>query len=140
MIPLGYYGENDAYYHRIFCNLGPYEEAKEEHYRESPTHGVVKNDRHETESLSMEEFQAIMNERMKPLQVTASNPKWAALFRINERKANGFRRGRAFVMGGKALNARASFVILTEQVQMPLIAILWWVDRASTLDSKMVNI
>lgn len=77
---------------RIFGNLGSYELDKAE--RHSPTHGV------ESE-LSLEDLQKILDERLAPLKVTATNPTWISNFRINERKANGFRRGHAFVIGGK---------------------------------------
>lgn len=48
----------------------------------------------------MDEMHTLMRERMKPLEVTLSNPIWNAIFRINERKANGFRSKRAFLIGG----------------------------------------
>lgn len=43
----------------------------------------------------------IVAKRVAPLELIPTDPTWLTIFRINERKANGYRRGRLFVMGGK---------------------------------------
>lgn len=43
----------------------------------------------------------IIAKRVAPMELIPTNPTWLTIFRINERKANGYRRGRLFVMGGK---------------------------------------
>ncbi|ORZ03014.1 FAD-binding monooxygenase, partial [Syncephalastrum racemosum] len=89
LFPLKVY-EDGSVRVRAFGNLGSYELDKTE--RNSSTHGI------ESE-LSLEDLQKVIDERLAPLKVTVTDPTWISNFRINERKANGFRRGRAFVMG-----------------------------------------
>lgn len=79
---------------RIACNLGFYELSD----KKETTHGISRN---EQETLTLEEIRDIVAKRVAPLELIPTNPTWLTIFRINERKANGYRRGRMFVMGGK---------------------------------------
>ena len=94
MIPIGY-RENGEYYFRVVANLGPFEISKDQ---KRTTHGI-----HQEEPFTLEDLQNIMDKRLHPLQIVGKNPTWLAQFRINERKANGFRRNRAFLVGGAKL-------------------------------------
>ncbi|KAI8367470.1 FAD-binding monooxygenase [Radiomyces spectabilis] len=71
------------------------------HTDSSVTHGIASQAQSNT-LIELETIQKIIDERMKPLQITAADPIWMTYFRVNERKANGFRRTRAFVMGDAA--------------------------------------
>ncbi|KAI9317951.1 FAD binding domain-containing protein [Dichotomocladium elegans] len=84
-------------YFRFFGNLGPYEVSGEEKHR--VTHGLVaKSD----ESFTLEQLNTLLAKHMASLDVKAIDPSWITIFRINERIANGFRRGRAFLIGDSA--------------------------------------
>jgi 2-polyprenyl-6-methoxyphenol hydroxylase-like FAD-dependent oxidoreductase len=48
-----------------------------------------------------EEMLQMLAERSGPFKVKVTKIRWLTKFGVNERKANGFRRGRAFVMGGR---------------------------------------
>lgn len=71
-----------------------------------PTTSKDKNDNvsygiHTGAPFSIEEVQAMIQERSGMFEMKAVDPVWITKFGINERKANGFRRRRAFIMGGK---------------------------------------
>lgn len=53
--------------------------------------------------LTLEKVKEIINERMVGLETNIVSSSWISYFYINERIANGFRRGRAFVIGGNRL-------------------------------------
>ncbi|KAI8148753.1 FAD binding domain-containing protein [Fennellomyces sp. T-0311] len=90
-------GEKDGrVYYRIFANLSPYEQAPNSHGKR-PTHGLSRDDH-----LSPEEAQEILKERVSPFDITVRPVNGFSIFRINERKANGYRRNRAFLMGDAA--------------------------------------
>ncbi|KAI7886318.1 hypothetical protein K492DRAFT_187760 [Lichtheimia hyalospora FSU 10163] len=91
-IPL--HGPNSNHF-RIACNLGFYELTD----KKEPTHGISRN---EQEALTLEEIRDIVAKRVAPLELIPTDPTWLTIFRINERKANGYRRGRMFVMGDAA--------------------------------------
>ncbi|KAI9499420.1 FAD binding domain-containing protein [Zychaea mexicana] len=91
-IPIG--KRNGKQYFRVVGNLGPYEVDESDR----TTHGVVQ----EEHGFTLEQLQNIMTERLHPLEVVAQEPLWLTEFRINERKANGFRRKRAFLIGDAA--------------------------------------
>ncbi|KAI8148755.1 FAD binding domain-containing protein [Fennellomyces sp. T-0311] len=91
-------GEKDGqFYYRMFGNLEAYQLESDKSDLKDPTHGISRND-----SVSLEEVQTIVNKRLSPLQVTVKDINGLSIFRINERKAHGFRRNRAFVMGDAA--------------------------------------
>ncbi|KAF7721196.1 hypothetical protein EC973_005114 [Apophysomyces ossiformis] len=94
-IPLGPLMEDSRQYFRIIMNMGPYEESSPDAAR--PSHGII-----DREPMNLEEIQKIMHDRMTGFNISASDPIWSSYFKINERKANGFRRNRAFVMGDAA--------------------------------------
>jgi 2-polyprenyl-6-methoxyphenol hydroxylase-like FAD-dependent oxidoreductase len=54
-----------------------------------------------TEPFTMEELQTLIDQRSGIFKFKAEEPLWLTRFGVNERKANGFRRGRAFIMGGR---------------------------------------
>ncbi|KAI8142976.1 FAD-binding monooxygenase [Fennellomyces sp. T-0311] len=93
VVPIGK-GANGQYYFRVVANLGPYEIDEN---KGKTTHGI-----HQEEPFTLEELQAIMEKRLHPLEIVAKNPVWITQFRINERKASGFRRDRAFLIGDAA--------------------------------------
>ncbi|KAG0189103.1 hypothetical protein DFQ28_003902 [Apophysomyces sp. BC1034] len=95
VIPLGPVTGDSRQYFRVIINMGPYERSTPD--AENPTHGILKD-----EPMPLEKVQEIMNERITAFDLTASDPLWISYFRINERKANGFRRNRAFLMGDAA--------------------------------------
>lgn len=95
MVRLSPMNENDDYSHlfRIFCNM---EEYKVDGNQNRLSHGLQ-----EEAAPSLEEIQELMDKITTPLKFTVSNLVWSSYFRINERMANGFRKGRAFLIGGK---------------------------------------
>lgn len=98
VIPLGRDSLDGPYRYRIVVNLGPYEEEKEKKENGSSqrvTHGIAG-----ANSFSIEELQKLLDIRLKPLNVKARDSLWTSQFRINERMADGFRRKRAFLIGG----------------------------------------
>ena len=90
--PLG--NGEDIDFFRVNFNLSSFEIAPSR----DTTHGPS---RHPKESITLEEMQAIVSRRAAPWEVILTEPKWISVFHINQRKANGFRRGRVFLMGGK---------------------------------------
>ncbi|KAI7878459.1 hypothetical protein K492DRAFT_170794 [Lichtheimia hyalospora FSU 10163] len=91
--PLGN-GENIDYF-RVNFNLASFEIAQSR----DTTHGPSRRPK---ENISLEEMQAIVSRRVAPWEVILTEPKWVSVFHINQRKANGFRRGRVFLMGDAA--------------------------------------
>ncbi|KAI7900681.1 FAD binding domain-containing protein [Cokeromyces recurvatus] len=79
---------------RMIANKGPYEKRPS---TKNVTHGI-----NGTETLSLDEVNQILKTRLEKLNLVASDPAWLTHFYINERKANGFRRGRAFLIGDAA--------------------------------------
>ena len=63
--------------------------------RGAVTHGITYND-----SITLEQVQSLVNQGMNPLEIKIKEPQHLSVFRINERKANGYRRNRAFLIGG----------------------------------------
>lgn len=61
------------------------------------THGVD-NPR---EVLTLEKTKELLDKRTEGLRVTIKKSLWLTYFNVNERIANGFRRDRAFLIGGK---------------------------------------
>ncbi|KAF1797630.1 FAD binding domain-containing protein [Mucor lusitanicus] len=84
---------------RIMANKGPYEKRATPKEDDTITHGICEDD---AEHLSIEQVNDILKTRADSLDLTASDPAWLTHFYINERKANGFRRGKAFLIGDAA--------------------------------------
>lgn len=82
---------------RIIANTGVCEKAVKTKEDDVVTHGIPENDPYD---LSMEEINSILKTRGESLDLAASDPQWRTHFYINERKANGFRRERVFLIGG----------------------------------------
>jgi hypothetical protein len=73
--------------------MGPY--VAEESDRVN--HGVDRP----REVLTLDKVKEIMADRIEGLNVAIKDPIWVTYFNVNERIANGFRRNRAFLAGGK---------------------------------------
>lgn len=101
MLPLLDKAEEDLMT-RVVINLSPVDsnESKKDlvtHDRkEAISQGIQKD-----HSFTLEELQEYIDQRSGPFKMKAENPQWLAKFGVNERKANGFRRGRCFLVGGK---------------------------------------
>lgn len=80
---------------RVFGNTEAYLLTKEDK-KELYQHGLVKKD----EPPSLEYVQEWIDTMTFPMKLKVSDLDWSSFFRINERIANGFRRGRAFLAGG----------------------------------------
>lgn len=92
-------GKEDSHVFRVFGNLEQYSGGVAD--KENPSHGIVKDGKEEP--LTLEFIQSWINEKTG-LQIEASHIIWSTYFRINERMAKGFRRKRAFLIGGKFIN------------------------------------
>lgn len=99
IIPLGRKYENGPFYYRVMTNLDPYQ-VQEQDDGHDPTHGIIKGSGDE---ITLDQIQEVMNERWHPQEIILKNPVWISMYRINERKANGYRRGRVFLAGGRYL-------------------------------------
>ena len=88
--------EDDDHVFRVFGNLESYTRGSAN--SASSSHGIF--DQSAEEAPTLEFVQSWINEKTQ-LQLEASNIIWSTYFRINERMANGFRRKRAFLIGGK---------------------------------------
>lgn len=108
---------------RIFCSLDDYRVNEE---TDKVTHGILKKD---TTPPTQEFIQQCVDEMCGPTQIKIKDVVWSSYFTINERMANGFRRGRAFLIGGKVINISESIIALTFVQQMLLIATLLLVDK-----------
>ncbi|KAG2227355.1 hypothetical protein INT45_004310 [Circinella minor] len=89
--------ENGLFYYRFFVNLGPYEVEMEDAKNRAVTHGINYND-----SITLEQVQDLVNQGMHPLKIKIKKLQHLSVFRINERKANGYRRNCAFLIGDAA--------------------------------------
>lgn len=96
IIPIGRQQENGPFYFRVMTNLDPYQ-VQEHNDGHEPTHGIIKNSGND---ISLDKIQEVMNERWSPQEIILKDPVWISMYRINERKANGYRRGRIFLVGG----------------------------------------
>lgn len=79
---------------RVVVNLGVFSESQDKEGKVSQ--GINKED-----PFTLEELQAFLDKRSAYFSIKAENPQWISKFGVNERRANGFRRGRCFVIGGK---------------------------------------
>lgn len=81
---------------RIVCNMGPYEVDTT---NDRVTQGFNKN----RDEFTLEALKEIMSQRLHGLKVEVDEHIWLSYFGVNERMANGFRRNRAFLVGGKII-------------------------------------
>jgi len=89
-------GQNDeTVLYRLVVSLGKLTERKSTDGE--ITYGICKS-----QPLTLEELQSLIDERSIPFKMKAVDPVWLTRFGGNERKANGFRRGRTFIMGDAA--------------------------------------
>lgn len=79
---------------RIVCNMGPYDVDTTDR-RVTQGFNITK------EEFTLEQLKEIMAERLQGLNIEVEKPLWLTYFGVNERMANGFRRQRAFLIGGK---------------------------------------
>lgn len=100
--------EDDTHVFRIFGNLEQYSRGVAD--ENNPSHGIVKN---QEDSPTREFVENWLKEKIAPLEVQVGDTIiWSTFFRINERMANGFRRNRAFLVGGMSLEICNSNCIL----------------------------
>lgn len=90
--------DDDSHVFRLFGNLEAYKKSSKD--QKNPNHGLVKT---QEEPPSLEFIQSWLDRMTAPLKFECSNLIWSSYFRINERIANGFRKNRAFLIGGKKL-------------------------------------
>lgn len=107
-VPLNPLGKTDDNVYRVFGNLDSYYQSDVN--QKDPTHGLIKNK--EEKSPSLEFVQKALDEMTTPLKFEVSNLIWSSYFRINERIANGFRKKRAFLIGGKVAIINNSLLFL----------------------------
>ncbi|ORZ00228.1 FAD binding domain-domain-containing protein [Syncephalastrum racemosum] len=81
--------------YRLFANLGSFKVDESKQRRVN--HGFDAQ-----EKLTLEEMNRILDKLTGNLEIKAVDPTWLNIFHINERKANGYRRNRAFVAGDAA--------------------------------------
>ncbi|KAI9288478.1 FAD binding domain-containing protein [Umbelopsis sp. AD052] len=80
---------------RVIASLGTLSEIKD-------TEGKVSQGINKDDPFTLEELQTLIDQRSGYFKMKAENPQWITKFGINERRANGFRRGRCFIMGDAA--------------------------------------
>lgn len=82
--------------YRLVSSLDDYRVKKDDTDR--VTHGLKQK---KDESPPTQDFvQQILDEMISPMQLKIKQVAWSSFFGVNERMANGFRRGRAFLIGG----------------------------------------
>lgn len=91
--------EDDSHVFRIFGNLEAYHINNVD--KDKVSHGI---DKSLEAPPTLEFIEKWLNKATSPLRFVASDIIWASYFRINERIANGFRRERAFLIGGTYLH------------------------------------
>ncbi|KAI8143488.1 FAD binding domain-containing protein [Fennellomyces sp. T-0311] len=85
--------------HRIIMNLDPYYEVKRPVRRLQGSTASAQNVR---ELIPFDVLQSIMSNRIKPLDLTVAELVDISVRNANERKADGFRHNRAFLIGASA--------------------------------------
>lgn len=88
--------DDDSHHFRIFGNLEAYQCSEQN--QNDPTHGLINKNQEEPPTLEF--LQSWIDEITCPLRLEASDIVWSSYFKINERIANGFRKNRAFLIGG----------------------------------------
>lgn len=88
---------DDAYVFRVFGNVESYtNNATEQNGDGQEPHEISSED-----LPNLEYAQGWIDELAAPLKFQADKLIWSSFFKINERIANGFRKGRAFLIGGE---------------------------------------
>lgn len=90
--------EDDSHVFRVFGNLEAYH--INDVNQDKVSHGI---DKSSEAPPTLEFIEQWLNKATAPLKFVASDIIWASYFKINERIANGFRRERAFLIGGTHL-------------------------------------
>lgn len=98
--PIRATGGDDSHIFRIFGNLETY---SRDDTKSEVTHGLQKT---KEAPPTIEFVQKWVDEIAAPIKLKTSDLIWSSFFRINERIANGFRKNRAFLIGG---NVRTDF-------------------------------
>jgi hypothetical protein len=81
------------------------------------THGIANSKRrNEEEPPTVEFIQEWLDKMTAPLKFEASNLIWSAHFRINERIANGFRKKRAFLIGGNLFSGHFFIFVYSTKI------------------------
>ncbi|KAL9555392.1 hypothetical protein MBANPS3_002391 [Mucor bainieri] len=88
--------DDDSHVFRVFGNLEGYQVSEAD--KDKIRHGIDKSEAPPT----LEFIEEWVNRIAAPKKFVASDLIWGSYFRINERIANGFRKGRAFVAGDAA--------------------------------------
>ncbi|GAN04040.1 monooxygenase [Mucor ambiguus] len=89
--------DDDSHVFRVFGNLEGYHISETD--KDKISHGIDKSSKTPPTLEFIEEW---INKIAAPHKFVASDLIWGSYFRINERIANGFRKGRAFVVGDAA--------------------------------------
>jgi hypothetical protein len=93
--------DDDEHIFRVFGNLESYNRGSND---KECNHGLVNTGKRynsSEEPPTLEFIQAWIDKTTAPNKFVASDLIWSSYFRINERIVNGYRKKRAFVMGGK---------------------------------------
>lgn len=93
--------------YRVFGNTEAYELSTED--KKEIRHGLVKTE----EPPTLEYVQNWLDKMAYPMKLEASNMDWSSYFKINERIANGYRRERAFLIGGIHLQKPTDIYVLS---------------------------
>lgn len=99
--------DDDSHVFRVFGNLEGYQINEVD--KDKISHGIDKSSEAPPTLEFIEEW---INKIASPNKFVASDIIWASYFRINERIANGFRKGRAFVAGGLYHNRRLRSLVI----------------------------
>jgi hypothetical protein len=121
------HNDDDQHVFRIVTNVESFL-RNQERDQNDPSYGIT----HAAEERApdLETIQAILDKMTAPYRFQGSDVIWATFFKINERIANGYRRGRAFIAGGRVLIF--NFFLYTHfflYKKMLLIVIHLWVVR-----------
>jgi hypothetical protein len=96
------HNDDDQHVFRIVTNVESFL-RNQERDQNDPSYGIINAAEERTPDL--ETIQAILDKMTAPYRFHGSDVIWATFFKINERIANGYRRGRAFIAGGKIESA-----------------------------------
>lgn len=86
---------NDRCMYRIITNVGTY--SVNDNNEERITHGL------EESAPTIELIQSHLDKKAVPYKLQIKEVVWSSYFKINERMANGYRRNRAFLIGGNVI-------------------------------------
>lgn len=100
--PLSHEGVDNFNTFRLFGNLTTYRPGDIKSSVEV-THGFVNKEK-DTPTLTLDFIQTWLNKFTGSYKFTAGKLLWVSEFRVNERIVNGYRRDRAFLVGGIMIN------------------------------------